>query len=191
MPEWSVLDEVCRECRDLLPYGEKIPLADFVLWGKFFPQEAFGPRCSGHADKYFPIHQADQYAVIDLRRARQEQLDLKKDRQLVADHLAEGKQTLEFVADRMDEFAYDELSSVLSEQVYDDETGRSVGVPSIRVPTPNVPFGPEGVRQHRHSGIPRRSCFQNQERVCERRRIERNRHSRQALGRHRERASEM
>lgn len=146
MAEWSVLDEVCRECRDLLPYGDKIPQAEFVLWGKFFPQEALGPRCSGHADKYFPIHLADQYAVIDLRRARQEREDLRNDLQHVADQMAEGMQTLDFVADRMDGFAYDELSSVLSDTVTDDETGHTLGTPMLRIPTPNVPHGPEGVR---------------------------------------------
>ncbi len=145
MSKFSVLDEVCRECRDILPYGVEIPKADFILWGKFFELNAFGPRCAHHAARWFPIHRADQYAVLDLRQARQEQQDLRNDLQHIADQMAEGMQTLAFVADRMDAFAYDELSSVLSDQVHDDRTGRPVGTPSLRIPTPNVPFGPEGV----------------------------------------------
>lgn len=61
--------EHCRECRDTLPYGSKLPAADFILWGKFFPALAFGPKCYFHASKWFDISRLDQYAVYDLRPA--------------------------------------------------------------------------------------------------------------------------
>lgn len=59
--------ETCRDCRDALPYGSKVPAASFILWGKFFPLEAFGPKCVDHAAKWFDISRVDQYAVFDLR----------------------------------------------------------------------------------------------------------------------------
>lgn len=59
--------EYCRECRDELPYGSKLPVAEFILWGKLFPREAFGPKCYDHAVKYFPVERIDQWAVYDLR----------------------------------------------------------------------------------------------------------------------------
>ena len=63
----DVTIEYCRECREELPYGSKLPRADFILWGKFFPSEAFGPKCYAHASGWFEIALVDQYAVYDLR----------------------------------------------------------------------------------------------------------------------------
>ena len=60
--------ETCRECRDEMAYGSKLPAAVFILWGKLFPQEALGPKCMDHARKWFDVFRADQYAVFDLRR---------------------------------------------------------------------------------------------------------------------------
>ena len=59
--------EYCRQCRDSLPYGSNIPRADFILWGMFFPSEAFGPKCYTHASEWFNTSRVDQYAVYDLR----------------------------------------------------------------------------------------------------------------------------
>lgn len=70
-PTEAAVQEHCRQCRDELPYGSKLPAADFILWGKFFPREAFGPKCTKHARKWFDISQVDQYAVFDLRPLRQ------------------------------------------------------------------------------------------------------------------------
>ena len=63
----AITVQYCRECQDELPYGSKLPRADFILWGKFFDPEAFGPKCYGHASKWFDVSRADQYAVYDLR----------------------------------------------------------------------------------------------------------------------------
>ena len=65
----TIRPEYCRECRDELPYGTwPLPLAEFILWGKFFPPEAFGPKCYKHTAKWVQ-YMADihQYAVFDLR----------------------------------------------------------------------------------------------------------------------------
>ncbi len=70
--EWeSPAYEHCRECRDEFPYGFQ-ERADFILWGKFFPPEALGPRCYEHTTKYMGagMSQIDQYAVFDLRPIR-------------------------------------------------------------------------------------------------------------------------
>lgn len=66
------LREHCRECRDELPYGTPNVPADFILWGKFFEPEAFGPKCYDHAQKHLghaAMSRIDQYAVFDLRAA--------------------------------------------------------------------------------------------------------------------------
>jgi len=62
--------ETCRECRDKLLHGSALPLADFILWGKYFDKDAFGPKCTDHARKWFDIARAGQYAVFDLRPLR-------------------------------------------------------------------------------------------------------------------------
>lgn len=62
--------ETCRECRDELPHGSTLPEARFILWGKLFPPDAFGPKCYGHASKWFNTARADQYAVYDLQPNR-------------------------------------------------------------------------------------------------------------------------
>ena len=62
--------EHCRECRDTLPYQAPSVQADFILWGKYFPPEAFGPKCYNHAlDHLGPnaMSQIEMYAVFDLR----------------------------------------------------------------------------------------------------------------------------
>ena len=64
--------ERCRECRDEGEWLAPVPLADFILWGKLLPPEAFGPRCTDHAVKWIPhlLEHADQHAVFDLRPFR-------------------------------------------------------------------------------------------------------------------------
>lgn len=64
--------ERCRECRDESAWLASVPLADFILWGKLLPPEAFGPRCTDHAVKWIPhlLEHADQHAVFDLRPFR-------------------------------------------------------------------------------------------------------------------------
>lgn len=61
----------CRECRDEMPmFSSNIPRADFVLWGKLFPPEAFGPKCYDHAAKHIGwsgMSQIEGMAVVDLR----------------------------------------------------------------------------------------------------------------------------
>lgn len=60
--------EYCRECRDLEPPVHT--RAEFILWGKLFPAEAFGPKCYDHAAKHLgwqAMSRIDQYAVYDLR----------------------------------------------------------------------------------------------------------------------------
>lgn len=44
-------------------------LAEFILWGKFFPPEALGPRCHDHALPYSRLdtHTVEQSAIYDLR----------------------------------------------------------------------------------------------------------------------------
>ena len=62
--------EFCRACRDELPWGQPLPLADFIIWGKLTPPEHLGPRCTDHAEKALGwnfISQVDQWAVYDLR----------------------------------------------------------------------------------------------------------------------------
>ncbi len=76
--------EHCRDCRDTLPYGSPIPEADFILWGKFFPQEAFGPKCMAHASRWFPVNQVDQYAVYDLREVRKLREQAEQDERLAS-----------------------------------------------------------------------------------------------------------
>lgn len=59
--------ETCREEVDHERCGLS---ADFILWGKLLPTEAFGPRCYDHAVKHLGHNmpsRADQYAVYDLR----------------------------------------------------------------------------------------------------------------------------
>lgn len=75
--EFPVLNTVCRDCRDEaeLNMTESIPVADFILWGKLFPAEALGPKCTFHAAEYINIAQVDQYAVLDLRAARRQAAD--------------------------------------------------------------------------------------------------------------------
>lgn len=43
--------------------------AEFILWGKFFPPEALGPRCYDHAMQYTRLdaHTVEQSAIFDLR----------------------------------------------------------------------------------------------------------------------------
>lgn len=65
--------EFCRECRDEFHAGERsrVEAADFILWGKLFPQEALGPRCYDHAERHIGgagMSRLDQYAVFDLRK---------------------------------------------------------------------------------------------------------------------------
>lgn len=69
MNDITPVPQFCRECRDELPYGSKLPEADFILWGKYFPPEAFGPKCYFHASQWIKIELVDQYAVYDLRPA--------------------------------------------------------------------------------------------------------------------------
>lgn len=65
----EALAETCRE------WGEDDPRrcgkpAEFILWGKLLPKEAFGPRCYDHAVKHIGHDmpsRVDQYAVYDLR----------------------------------------------------------------------------------------------------------------------------
>lgn len=62
--------EWCRECRDTQPYGAPGVPAEFILWGKLFAPEAFGPKCYRHALKHIGhggVSQIDQWAVFDLR----------------------------------------------------------------------------------------------------------------------------
>lgn len=61
------IPETCRDCRDKLPMGERVPAAEFVLWGKMFDRAAFGPKCWNHAYRWFPIDWVDQWPVYDLR----------------------------------------------------------------------------------------------------------------------------
>jgi hypothetical protein len=49
--------------------------SDVILWGKFFPPEALGPRCMDHAAAYIEwrnlsLDQITQYAIFDLRPIR-------------------------------------------------------------------------------------------------------------------------
>jgi hypothetical protein len=63
--------EWCRECRDEREWLAPGVPAEFVLWGKFFPPEALGPRCYDHAALHigsFNMGRIDQYAVLDLRQ---------------------------------------------------------------------------------------------------------------------------
>lgn len=70
--------EHCRDCKDELPHGTwPLPLADFILWGKFFEPAAFGPKCTFHARLYFPVDRIDQYAVYDLRPLNNMLMDLE------------------------------------------------------------------------------------------------------------------
>jgi hypothetical protein len=62
--------EWCRQCRDELPHGSTLPPADFILWGKYFPEDAFGPKCYTCAMKWFDVLRVEQYAVFDLRPLR-------------------------------------------------------------------------------------------------------------------------
>jgi hypothetical protein len=55
--------EYCRACRD----EDRLTVAEFILWGKFFRREALGPRCYDHAAEWIDIFRVDQYAVYDLR----------------------------------------------------------------------------------------------------------------------------
>ena len=59
--------ETCRQCRDELPYLSKLPAAVFIVWGRYFPEGAYGPKCLDHAREWFDVSRADQYAVFDLR----------------------------------------------------------------------------------------------------------------------------
>ena len=62
--------EHCRECKDELPFMAPSVRADFILWGRFFPPEALGPRCYDHAESHLghaAMSRIDQYAVFDLR----------------------------------------------------------------------------------------------------------------------------
>lgn len=62
--------EHCRECRDEFPYDNTPTRADFILWGKFFPSEALGPKCYDHAYEHLghsAMGQIEMYAVLDLR----------------------------------------------------------------------------------------------------------------------------
>jgi len=66
---------VCRECRDEMPvFSTNVPAAEFVIWGKLSPPEALGPKCHDHAVKWLGHHvgyRSSQYAVVDLRPARE------------------------------------------------------------------------------------------------------------------------
>lgn len=78
MPESPVHEpEYCRECRDEREWLAPGVPADFILWGKLLPSEAFGPRCTDHAVTWLPhlLEQPDQYAVFDLRPYRQMRTD--------------------------------------------------------------------------------------------------------------------
>jgi len=56
--------EWCRRCRDL----DQPPLpAEFVVWGRYFPEDARGPRCRRHLHQSIRVEQVSQYAVLDLR----------------------------------------------------------------------------------------------------------------------------
>jgi hypothetical protein len=70
--------ESCRACRDELPSGSRLPLADFIIWGKLAGQENLGPRCAAHAEKALGWNfasQVDQWAVYDLRPINRAALD--------------------------------------------------------------------------------------------------------------------
>jgi hypothetical protein len=60
--------ECCRQCRDQEPPVST--RAEFILWGKLLPPEAFGPKCYDHAAEHLgwqAMSRIDQYAVYDLR----------------------------------------------------------------------------------------------------------------------------
>lgn len=72
------VEETCREWLDAEHdrCGER---AEFILWGKYFPSEAFGPRCYDHAAKHLgdmSAHSIEQTAVYDLRRVYQLKTEL-------------------------------------------------------------------------------------------------------------------
>jgi hypothetical protein len=65
--------EFCRECRDEREWLAPPVPADFILWGKLLPPEAFGPKCYDHAAKHlgrWEMMNIDQCAVFDLRPFR-------------------------------------------------------------------------------------------------------------------------
>ena len=57
-------------CREYLENGERCwAPAEFILWGKMLPQDAFGPRCYDHAAAHVG-HRAlgdPSWAIADLR----------------------------------------------------------------------------------------------------------------------------
>lgn len=60
--------QCCRQCRDQEPPVQT--RAEFILWGKLFAPEAFGPKCYDHAAEHIGwagMSMIDQYAVYDLR----------------------------------------------------------------------------------------------------------------------------
>lgn len=109
---YSALDETCRDCRNT---SKGSVAADFILWGKYFDQAAFGPKCAEHARKWFDLSRVDQYAVFDLRRARTERDDLRQDRAHAVNQMVEARQTLQQLGDRVDEFVFQELASALDD----------------------------------------------------------------------------
>ena len=73
------IEETCREwvrakhnrC------GER---AEFIIWGKYFPADAFGPRCYDHTAEHLHDMSAlniEQTAVYDLRRVYRLQADYR------------------------------------------------------------------------------------------------------------------
>lgn len=62
--------ETCRECRDNLPCGSALPETDFLLWGKLFPREAFGPKCALHATKWFDLSRVDSGSCTTCGRTK-------------------------------------------------------------------------------------------------------------------------
>lgn len=67
------VEETCREWLDSTHdrCGER---AEFILWGKYFPADALGPRCYSHAKIHIrdmSAHNIEQTAVYDLCRVYQ------------------------------------------------------------------------------------------------------------------------
>jgi hypothetical protein len=58
--------EHCRTCDELGQHRE----AHFIVWGRFFPIEHHGPRCSTHVGEQLGwrvVTDVEQYAIFDLR----------------------------------------------------------------------------------------------------------------------------